>query len=218
MPYPRLWAFARRKQISAVVIFVAAALPVCRLLLHENGLRRRKSIAAAFSIGRMVDCQRALHRRLRKNIAINSSERLAETLVMQAFLPEQRRSMRMDFRINGRPIGWPEKRTMRLRASIPLRRARGCERRRTRRRLLPYAAASGDYALGSEHALRAETFRAADMPWTVDEPSKSVGRRAWLARRQARVTDRAWSAGIFRAGHVSRGRVLSERRKNKRRF
>ena len=40
---------------------------------------------------------------------IKRSERLAETLVMQAFLLEQRRSMRMDFRINGRP----EKRTMR---------------------------------------------------------------------------------------------------------
>ncbi len=91
LPHPWLWAFVRLKQISATAIFAAAALPVCRLLLHINGLRRRNAFAAAFSIGRMVDCQRALHRRLRKNIAINSSERLAETLVMQAFLPEQRR-------------------------------------------------------------------------------------------------------------------------------
>lgn len=43
LPHPWRWAFVRRKQISAVVIYAAAALPVCRLLLHINGLCRRNA-------------------------------------------------------------------------------------------------------------------------------------------------------------------------------
>ncbi len=160
---------------------------------------------------------------------------------MQAFLPEQRRSMRMDFRINGRP----EKRTPRLlRASIPLRRAVGCERRRTDGGFCrPPPPRSGDYAWAAEHALRADTFRAADMPWAVDKPSENVGGGEHGLRGDRRErTDGAWSAGHtlrgtrFRAAalcgfparrtpaasrnrpETAARRVLSERRKNKRRF
>ena len=108
-------------------------------------------------------------------------------------------AVNMDFWLNRRP----EKRTMRLRASIPLRRAVGCERRRTD---------------GGVHRREAGI-----MPWAANMPCgrKRFERRICLGRlisllkmwggehglrgdRRER-TDGAWSAGIPCAGHVSRG-------------
>ena len=151
---------------------------------------------------------KGLHRRLRKNIAINSSERLAETLVMQAFPPEQRRA----YGFLAEQTAGKENDAPRLRASISLRRAGGLRTAQDRRRLLPSAAASGDYALGSEHALRAKTFRAADMPWAVDKPSKSVGRRAYLARD----TFRAAAARLSLARRTTAARPVIVRKSARR--
>ena len=68
LPQLRRWAFVRRKQISAVVIFVAAALPVCRLLLHINGLCRRNAFCGGI-FNRRGGLSKGLHRRLRKDSA-----------------------------------------------------------------------------------------------------------------------------------------------------
>lgn len=122
---------------------------------------------------------------------------------MQAFLPEQRRSMRMDFRINGRP----EKRTM--------RRACGLQSR-----------CVGPWAVngaGQTAAFAVHRREAGIMPWAANMPCGRIrfGRRICLGRLTSLLkmwggehglrgdrrerTDGAWSAGIPCAGHVSRG-------------
>ena len=120
---------------------------------------------------------------------------------MQAFLPEQRRSMRMDFRINA----GKENDAPRLRASIPLRRVGAANGTGQTAAFAVHRRERG-LCLGSEHTLRANTFRAADMPWAVDKPSENVGRRAYLARRQARADGRS-----LVGGHTLRGTRFARR-------
>ena len=125
---------------------------------------------------------------------------------MQAFLPEQRRSMRMDFRINGRPLGRPEKRTMRRACGLQSRCVgSGLRTAQDRRRLLPSTAASGGYALAANIPCGRIRFERRICLGRLISLLKMWGGEHILRGDRRERTDGAWSAGIPCAGHVSRG-------------